>query len=102
MKIGIVVLDEGYDALFPAGSNAADRQAAREAVARNDVDGVVAAGQAMVQDRAVYGSPEDIVEQLRRYDGIVDWALLYPPNYGVEPERVHANERMLIAIAAAV
>lgn len=49
----------------------------------------------------MYGTPEDIVEQLRRYDGIVDWALLYPPHFGVDPARIKANEHMLIEIAAA-
>jgi hypothetical protein len=31
----------------------------------------------------------------------VDWALLYPPHYGVEPDRIHANELRLVEIAAA-
>ena len=101
-QVGFYATPKGYDAPFPGGADAAERQAAREAVARNDVDGVTAAGQAMAQDRAVYGTPEEIVEQLRRYADVVDWALLYPPNYGVDPERVHANERLLIEIAAAV
>lgn len=100
-QVGFYATPKGYDALFPGGRHGAQRQAAREAVARDDVDGVVAAGQAMVEDRAVFGTPEDIVEQLRRYADVVDWALLYPPHYGVDAERLHANERLLIEVAAA-
>ena len=100
-QVGFYATPKGYDALFPDGQHAAERQSSREALARNDVDGIIAAGEAMVGDRAVYGTPEDIVEQLRRYDGIVDWALLYPPHFGVDPARIKANEHMLIEIAAA-
>ncbi|MBP2450419.1 LLM class flavin-dependent oxidoreductase [Mycolicibacterium lutetiense] len=100
-QVGFYATPKGYDALFPGGEHTAERQASREALARNDLDGVVAAGQAMVGDRAVFGTPEDIVEQLRRYADVVDWALLYPPHYGVEAERINANEHLLIEVAAA-
>jgi hypothetical protein len=70
-------------------------------LASNDVDGVIAAGEAMVDDRAVHGTGDDIVDQLRRYADVVDWALLYPPHYGVDPDRIHANELRLVEVAAA-
>ncbi|ART67423.1 hypothetical protein BTO20_01380 [Mycobacterium dioxanotrophicus] len=100
-QVGFYSTPKGYDALFPGGQHQAERVASRESLARNDIDGIVAAGQAMVDDRAVYGSPEDIVDQLRRYADVVDWALLYPPHFGVESQRIHANEHLLIEIAAA-
>jgi hypothetical protein len=37
---------------------------------------------------------------LRRYAGVVDWAILYPPHFGVDPERIHANELSLIEVAS--
>ena len=55
----------------------------------------------MVGERAVFGTPEDVAAQLRRYAGVVDWAILYPPHFGVDAERVHANELTLIEVAAA-
>jgi len=99
-QVGFYATPKGYDALFPGGVFAAERATARAAVARGDVPGVIAAGEAMVADRAVYGTVADVAEQLRRYDGAVDWALLYPPNFGVAPERVHANELALIEVAS--
>lgn len=99
-QVAFYATPKGYDLLFPNGQSAAERAAAREALARNDVDGVVGAGESMIDERAVAGTPEDVAEQLRRYQDVVDWALLYPPNYGVDPERVHANELRLIEIAA--
>jgi alkanesulfonate monooxygenase SsuD/methylene tetrahydromethanopterin reductase-like flavin-dependent oxidoreductase (luciferase family) len=100
-QVGFYATPKGYDALFPNGQHSAERAASREALARNDVDGVIAAGEAMVDERAVYGTADDIVDQLRRYADVVDWALLYPPHYGVEPDRIHANELRLVEIAAA-
>jgi hypothetical protein len=49
----------------------------------------------------VFGTPEDVASQLRRYAGVVDWAILYPPHFGVDAERIHANELSLIEVAAA-
>src|SRR5690349_18291369 len=71
-QVGFYATPKGYDALFPGGHHDAERRASREALARNDIDRVVAAGQAMVRHRAVYGTPEDIVDQLRRYADVVD------------------------------
>ena len=62
--------------------------------------GVIAAGEAMVDERAVFGTPGDVAGQLRRYADAVDWALLYPPHFGVDSERVHANELNLIDVAS--
>jgi alkanesulfonate monooxygenase SsuD/methylene tetrahydromethanopterin reductase-like flavin-dependent oxidoreductase (luciferase family) len=99
-QVGFYATPKGYDALFPAGQFAAERAAAREALARGDVAGVIAAGEAMVEERAVFGAPEDVASQLRRYADVVDWAILYPPHFGVDPDRVHANELSLIEVAA--
>jgi alkanesulfonate monooxygenase SsuD/methylene tetrahydromethanopterin reductase-like flavin-dependent oxidoreductase (luciferase family) len=98
-QVGFYATPKGYDALFPDGQFSAERVAARAALARGDVPGVIAAGQAMAGERAVFGTPEDVAAQLRRYADVVDWALLYPPHFGVDPERMHANELRLIEVA---
>ena len=99
-QVGFYSTPKGYDALFPNGQFAAERLAAREALARGDVPGVIAAGEVMVDERAVFGTPGDVAGQLRRYADAVDWALLYPPHFGVDQERVHANELSLIDVAS--
>jgi alkanesulfonate monooxygenase SsuD/methylene tetrahydromethanopterin reductase-like flavin-dependent oxidoreductase (luciferase family) len=95
MKVGLVVMDEN-----PADALRIVR-AARTALAGGDVPGVIAAGEAMVDERAVFGTPDDVAAQLGRYADVVDWALLYPPHFGVDQERIHANELSLIDVAAA-
>src|SRR5256884_312938 len=58
------------------------------------------AGEAMVEERAVFGTPEDVAGQLRRYADVIDGAFFYPPHFGVDPERIHANEMSLIEVAS--
>jgi alkanesulfonate monooxygenase SsuD/methylene tetrahydromethanopterin reductase-like flavin-dependent oxidoreductase (luciferase family) len=100
-QVGFYSTPKGYDALFPNGQFTAERLAARTALAGGDVPGVIAAGEAMVDERAVFGTPDDIAAQLGRYADVVDWALLYPPHFGVHQERIHVNELSLIDVAAA-
>jgi alkanesulfonate monooxygenase SsuD/methylene tetrahydromethanopterin reductase-like flavin-dependent oxidoreductase (luciferase family) len=100
-QVGFYSTPKGYDLLFPDGQFAAERAAARDALARGDVPGVIAAGEPMAGERAVFGTPEDVASQLRRYADVVDWAILYPPHYGVDAERIHANELSLIEVASA-
>jgi alkanesulfonate monooxygenase SsuD/methylene tetrahydromethanopterin reductase-like flavin-dependent oxidoreductase (luciferase family) len=99
-QVGFYSTPKGYDALFPDGQFTTERVAGREALARGDVPGVIAAGEAMLDERAVFGTPEDVAVQLRRYADVVDWALLYPPHFGVDTERIHANELSLIDVAS--
>ena len=99
-QVGFYSTPKGYDALFPNGQFTLERDAARAALARSDVPGVISAGEAMIDERAVFGTPEEVAGQLRRYAGIVDWALLYPPHFGVSQQRIHANELALIDVAS--
>ena len=99
-QVGFYSTPKGYDALFPDGQFAAERIACREALAGGDVAGVIAAGESMIDERAVFGTPEQVADQLRRYADVVDWALLYPPHFAVDQERVHANELSLIEVAS--
>ena len=99
-QVGFYATPKGYDALFPNGEFTVERAAGREALARGDVPGVIAAGEAMIDERAVFGTPEDVAGQLRRYADVVDWALLYPPHFGVDQERIYANELSLIDVAS--
>jgi alkanesulfonate monooxygenase SsuD/methylene tetrahydromethanopterin reductase-like flavin-dependent oxidoreductase (luciferase family) len=99
-QVGFYSTPKGYDALFPNGQFTIERDAARAALARSDVPGVISAGEAMIDERAVFGTPEEVAGQLRRYVGIVDWALLYPPHFGISQQRIHANELALIDVAS--
>jgi probable F420-dependent oxidoreductase len=80
-------------------SGFADEGAAvREAFARGDEDAMVAAiPDRMVDALAVAGTPADVRSQLRRYEGLLDHAILYAPSYRISPERLRENALALIA-----
>jgi probable F420-dependent oxidoreductase len=77
----------------------ADEAAAvREAFARGDEEAMVAAiPDRMVDALAVAGTPADVRSQLRRYEGLLDHAILYVPSYRISPERLRENALALIA-----
>ena len=77
----------------------ADEAAAvREAFARGDEEAMVdAIPDRMVDALAVAGTPADVRSQLRRYEGLLDHAILYVPSYRISPERLRENALALIA-----
>jgi probable F420-dependent oxidoreductase len=76
--------------------------AIREAFERGDHAAMIAAvPDAMIDALAVAGTPEDVRAQLRRYEGVLDHAILYTPSFGLAPERVRESALGLIAACAA-
>ncbi|WP_033295657.1 LLM class flavin-dependent oxidoreductase [Amycolatopsis jejuensis] len=99
-QVGFYSTPKGYDALFTSEVDEAHRVEARNAFLEGDAEGVVEAGLGLVDDRAVFGRPEEVRTQLERYADVLDLALLYPPNFGVDPQAVTRNEYELIDVAA--
>jgi enoyl-CoA hydratase/carnithine racemase len=67
------------------------------------MDGAAMVGavtEAMVDELAVAGTPDEVAEQLRRFDGVVDEVVLSPPTFRVAPERVAENLATLTAHCA--
>jgi len=54
----------------------------------------------MVDELAVAGTPAEVCEQLRRFDGVVDEVVLSAPTFRVTPERVAENLATLVAHCA--
>jgi alkanesulfonate monooxygenase SsuD/methylene tetrahydromethanopterin reductase-like flavin-dependent oxidoreductase (luciferase family) len=100
LQVGFYSTPKGYDALFPDQDDEACRTRAREAFVAGDIDGVRRAGLELIEKRAVFGTPDDVSEQLARYESVLDLALLYPPYFGIDPKEVTKNEYALIEIAA--
>jgi alkanesulfonate monooxygenase SsuD/methylene tetrahydromethanopterin reductase-like flavin-dependent oxidoreductase (luciferase family) len=100
LQVGFYSTPKGYDALFPGEEDQASRVRAREAFHAGDLAGLKRAGQDLVSRRAVFGTPDEVNSQLKRYSEVLDLALLYPPSFGVDPADVARNEHALIEIAA--
>ena len=68
----------------------------RKAAARRDVPGMIAAvSDEMVEAIAVAGTPDEVPEKLRRYEGLVDWVELSAP-LGHGPEGVVTMTRRIV------
>jgi alkanesulfonate monooxygenase SsuD/methylene tetrahydromethanopterin reductase-like flavin-dependent oxidoreductase (luciferase family) len=100
LQVGFYSTPKGYDALFPAEEDQASRARAREAFHAGDIAGVKRAGRDLVSGRAVFGTPDEVNSQLKRYSEVLDLAVLYPPSFGVDPADITRNEHALIEIAA--
>jgi probable F420-dependent oxidoreductase len=76
-------------------------EAIREAFGRGDLAAMVAAvPDAMVDALAVAGTPADVRSALRRYEGVLDHAILYTPSFTLSPERVRESALALIEACA--
>ena len=88
---------KSYAGLFDACGFAREAEAIRAAFAAGDVEAMVGAvSEAMVDELAVAGTPAQVGEQLRRFDGVVDEVVLSPPTFRVTPERVAENLATLV------
>lgn len=98
LQVGFYSTVKGYDALFADLPEQPDRSAIRDAFRARDLDGLVRATEALVDDRAVFGPLDDVEAQLKRYEDVVDLALFYSPHYGLSDEEVHDNETAILRL----
>lgn len=91
-----------YDAAFSVNGFGAEAEAIRGAFRARDEDAMRAAVTDEVVDAmAVCGTtPAEVREGLRRYDGVLDHAIVYSPTHGLSPERVEENISSLVEVAA--
>jgi probable F420-dependent oxidoreductase len=69
----------------------------REAFGRRDLEAMVdAVPDSMIDALAVAGTPADVRAALRRYDRLLDHAILYTPSFRLTPERALENALGLI------
>jgi alkanesulfonate monooxygenase SsuD/methylene tetrahydromethanopterin reductase-like flavin-dependent oxidoreductase (luciferase family) len=99
-QVGFYATVKGYDPLFPGDPRHAERAEIRTAFRAGDPGAVAAAADGLVDERAVFGTVAEVAEQLRRYADVADVVQLYSPHFGVGPDEITANERLLIEVAA--
>jgi alkanesulfonate monooxygenase SsuD/methylene tetrahydromethanopterin reductase-like flavin-dependent oxidoreductase (luciferase family) len=69
----------------------------RECFAARDLEGMVAeVTDEMIDTIAVAGTVDDVRAGLRRFEGVTDHIALYPPSFGLTPERVEEITMSLI------
>jgi probable F420-dependent oxidoreductase len=79
---------KSYGTVFAACGFERQAKAMQAAFAARDLDAMVGAvTDAMVDEFASAGTPAQVRDKLRRYDGIVDEVALFPPSFQISPER---------------
>jgi probable F420-dependent oxidoreductase len=92
---------KSYGALFAQRGFRAEAEAIQASFAKRDLEAMVGAVSApMVAEFAAAGTPAEVAEQLRRYEGVVDEVVLSVPSFQVGPERVAENVALLTAACA--
>ena len=85
-----------YDPLLDFHGWQEQKDAIRAAFRKFDIAAMTAAvTDDMVDQIAVVGTPAECKQQLARYDGLLDHALLYPPSFAVKHERVLENYALI-------
>jgi alkanesulfonate monooxygenase SsuD/methylene tetrahydromethanopterin reductase-like flavin-dependent oxidoreductase (luciferase family) len=92
---------KAYGAVLERQGFAAAGDAIREAFAAGDHAAMVkAVPDEMIDALAVAGTPKQVAEQLRRYDGVLDHVIVYPPSFRLAPERCDQLVDALLTHAA--
>ncbi len=80
-----------HSILEPHGWKAAG-EAIASAFRQGDFKAMAAAvTEEMIDEIAIAGTPDEVRDQLRQWDGLADRVLLYSPSIGMKPERVQEN-----------
>jgi probable F420-dependent oxidoreductase len=85
-----------YANVFAVSGFADEAQQIRDAFRARDTTAMIAAvTDGMIDTFAVAGTPQQVNAQLRRYDGLAQQVVLFPPAFQVDEERVTENLAML-------
>ncbi|HWO94527.1 MAG TPA: LLM class flavin-dependent oxidoreductase [Dehalococcoidia bacterium] len=104
LQVGFYATTRTYETILAHSGWAGIADDLRAAFARRDMAGILAAvPDEMVEATAVVGTPDEAREKMRRYEGTVDLAILYPPGFGLGPEESRrARDAMIETFAPAL
>jgi alkanesulfonate monooxygenase SsuD/methylene tetrahydromethanopterin reductase-like flavin-dependent oxidoreductase (luciferase family) len=88
---------KSYAGLFGVCGFAPEAEAVRAAFARRDVDAMIACvTDEMIDELSAAGTARQVTDHLRRLEGLADQVILFPPAFGITPERAAQNAQQLI------
>jgi probable F420-dependent oxidoreductase len=87
-----------YDYVLEVNGFSAEAAAIREAFAAGDHDAMLAAvTDEMVDAMTLSGTADEVTQKLRRYDGLLDHLIIYPPSFKLEPDEEQETRENLLA-----
>lgn len=100
-QIAFYASAKSYAGMLETSGFGAQGEAIRTAFARRDAAAMVAAvTDEMIDAIAVAGTPSEVRAGLRRFDGLLDHAILYTPSFSLTTERATENAHALIDACA--
>ena len=86
-----------YDIVLDPIGFSKEKLAIRDAMSRGDIPAMLhAVTDEMIEALALAGTPDDVRQQLERFDGLADTVLLFCPHLAVEPAETKANHDAMI------
>ena len=86
-NLGFYLSPKAFDNIFDAGGWEKEKVEVREAFRTGDMENVAdAISDDMLDSCCLYGTPQDVRDQVGRYDGILDRVIFFSPRHGVEHE----------------
>ncbi|MGX6448259.1 LLM class flavin-dependent oxidoreductase [Patulibacter sp. S7RM1-6] len=90
-----------YDYVLEVNGFSAEAQAIRTAFAAGDHDAMLAAvTDEMVDAMTLSGTPDEVRAAVRRYDGLLDHLIIYPPSFRLTAEEERETRENLLATGA--
>ena len=86
-NLGFYLSPKAFDNIFDAGGWEKEKIEVREAFRTGDLENVAdAISDNMLDSCCLYGTPDEVRDQVSRYDGILDRVIFFSPRHGVDHE----------------
>ena len=97
LGLSLYSFTKGYERVVEFLQLKRDKTAVRAAYLDGNAEDMGKAMQPeLVEEVTIFGTPDDLRERLKIYNGLVDCVILYPPVHGLNDEEIAANYRAII------
>jgi probable F420-dependent oxidoreductase len=97
ISLGFYLSPQAFNCIYDAAGWDEEKRTTRDAFRTGNLENVAAAvTDRMVDSCCLYGTEDEVREGLKRYEGIVDQAILYSPGHSVPRERQYDNFHRII------
>jgi alkanesulfonate monooxygenase SsuD/methylene tetrahydromethanopterin reductase-like flavin-dependent oxidoreductase (luciferase family) len=92
ISLGFYLSPRAFDCIFDHNGWEEEKVTVRQAFRSGNLEQLAqAVTPRMVEACCLFGTPDEVRDQLRRYDGLLDHVILYSPGHLVPRERQYAN-----------
>jgi alkanesulfonate monooxygenase SsuD/methylene tetrahydromethanopterin reductase-like flavin-dependent oxidoreductase (luciferase family) len=98
LQVGFYSTVKTYEVIFETHGFEEERRAIRAAFFDDDMEAMIkATTDEMLDVMCVYGTTNQVIDALHRYEGVADEVILYPPHFGVAPKQLQVHQAEMIS-----